>query len=114
MKHITIQALAAVLATALLIGCAGQNAANGGTGVYEGAAMGYRGIICVRVGMENGNIAEITVLESHEDSAVGGAAMEELIDLVLIYNTTEIDAISGATETSKGFLAAVENAIMGP
>ena len=76
--------------------------------------MGYRGIIRVRVGVEGGRISEITVVESSEDGAVGGAAMEELADLVLMYNTTELDAVSGATETSRGFLAAIEHAIMGP
>jgi fumarate reductase flavoprotein subunit len=76
--------------------------------------MGYRGMIHVRVGMENGAITEISVIESGEDSAIGGAAIEELTDLVLMYNTTEIDAVSGATETSRGFLEAVENAIFSP
>jgi len=76
--------------------------------------MGYRGIIHVLVGMENGTITEITVIESSEDPAIGGAAIEELTDLVLLYNTTEIDAVSGATETSRGFLEAVENAIFSP
>jgi uncharacterized protein with FMN-binding domain len=78
----------------------------------EGAAMGYRGMIHVRVGMDKGTITDITVIESHEDRAVGGAAIEELSDLVLMYNTTELDAVSGATETSRGFLEAIENAIM--
>ena len=95
----------------LFFGCSGLKAGN--RDIYEGAAMGYRGIIRVRVGMENGTITEITVLESREDRAVGGAAIEELTDLVLMYNTTELDAVSGATESSEGFLAAVENAIMG-
>ena len=81
---------------------------------YEGAAMGYRGIIRVRVGLDRGTITNITVLESGEDRNVGGAAIEELTDLALMYNTTELDAISGATETSRGFLEAVERAIMGP
>ena len=94
----------------LFFGCTGLKAGN--SDIYEGAAMGYRGIIRVRVGMENGAITEITVLESREDIAVGGAAIEELTDLVMMYNTTEIDAVSGATGTSKGFLAAIENAIM--
>ena len=79
---------------------------------YEGVAMGYRGIIHVRVGMDKGNITAISVIESFEDRAVGGAAIEELTDLALMYNTTELDAVSGATETSKGFLEAIENAIM--
>ena len=81
---------------------------------YEGAAMGYRGIIRVRVGLDRGTITDITVLESREDWNVGEAAIEELTDLALMYNTTELDAISGATETSRGFLEAVERAIMGP
>ena len=81
---------------------------------YEGAAMGYRGMIHVRVCMDKGTITDITVIESEEDRAVGEAAIDELIDLVLIYNTTEIDAVSGATESSKGFLEAIENAILGP
>jgi uncharacterized protein with FMN-binding domain len=84
-----------------------------GGSYYEGSAMGYRGEIRVRVGFEKGAITDITVIESSEDRAVGGVAIEELTDLVLMYNTTEIDAVSGATETSKGFLDAIENAIMG-
>jgi uncharacterized protein with FMN-binding domain len=117
MRHITSIALL-ILIAALFSGCeslrgenrAGQEQA---TGMREGAAMGYRGIIRVRVGIERGTITEIIVVESREDRAVGGAAIEELADLVLMYNTTELDAISGATGTSKGFLAAMENAIMG-
>jgi uncharacterized protein with FMN-binding domain len=69
-------------------------------------------MIHVLVGMENGTITEITIVESQEDRAIGGSAIEELTDLVLFYNTTEIDAISGATETSMGFLKAIESAIM--
>jgi len=100
-----------VLLSISIFACAGLKTGN--EAVCEGAAMGYRGMIHVRVGMEDGTITEITVVESREDRAVGGAAIEELTDLVLMYNTTEIDAISGATETSRGFLEAVERAIMG-
>jgi fumarate reductase flavoprotein subunit len=103
------------LAGILVLGCMGLKgaASSEDAAVYEGAAMGYRGMIHVRVGFENGTITEITMLESSEDRAVGGAAIEELTELVLMYNTTEIDAVSGATETSRGFLQAIENAIMG-
>jgi fumarate reductase flavoprotein subunit len=79
--------------------------------VYEGEAAGYRGVIRVRVRVEEGAIAEVHIIESSEDKAVGGAAMEELLDLVLAYNTTSLDAVSGATESSRGILAAVENAL---
>ncbi len=100
------------LAMALIFGCVSLQTGN--VRFYEGSAMGYRGMIHVRVGMENGAITEITVIESDEDPAIGGAAIEELTDLALMYNTTEIDAVSGATETSRGFLEAVENAIFSP
>lgn len=95
-----------------IFGCAGLKTGNGD--FFEGAAAGYRGMIRVRVGMENGAVTEITVIESAEDPAIGGAAIEELTDFVLMYNTTEVDAVSGATETSRGFLEAVENAIFSP
>jgi uncharacterized protein with FMN-binding domain len=98
------------LAVFLITACMSFQAGNGNH--YEGSSMGYRGEIRVRVGYEKGAITEIAVIESAEDQAVGGAAIEELTDLVLMYNTTELDAVSGATETSKGFLEAIENAIM--
>ena len=102
--------LGMMLAAVLIFACASLRTVS--ETVCEGAAMGYRGMIHVRVGMEEGNITEITVVESCEDEAIGGAAIEELTDLVLMYNTTDIDAVSGATETSRGFLEAIENAIM--
>ena len=81
--------------------------------IYEGTAQGYRGPIQVQVRVSGGSITEIVIVDSEEDRFVGEAAMEELLDLVIQYNTTDIDAITGATESSRGFLKAVENAIMG-
>jgi len=81
--------------------------------IYEGTAAGYRGPICVRVRMNGSSIMDVAVVDSSEDRFVGEAAMEELIDLVIEYNSTDVDVISGATVTSKGFLEAVNNAIMG-
>ena len=122
MKYTGISALLPVLAGFILMailssGCAGTRAGGRAEpeqvdGIYEGSAQGYRGTIRVRVRMEAGTIMEITIVDSTEDGAVGGTAMEELADLVLLYNSTDIDAVSGATESSKGFLEAVENAIL--
>ena len=80
--------------------------------IYEGSAAGYRGPIRVQVYMRAGSITEISVIDSAEDQFVGGAAIEELIDTIIEYNSTDVDAISGATITSMGFLEAVNNAIM--
>jgi len=81
------------------------------TDFLEGTAQGYRGPIQVQVRVSGGSITEI-IVDSEEDNLVGGAAIEELIDMVIQYNTTDIDAVTGATESSRGFLKAVENAIM--
>ncbi|MDR0457171.1 MAG: FMN-binding protein [Treponema sp.] len=80
-------------------------------GVYEGSARGYRGLIGVSLRVEGGGMAEIDIVDSAEDPFVGGAAIEELLELALIYNTADLDAISGATESSEGFLAALSNAL---
>ncbi|MDR0487070.1 MAG: FMN-binding protein [Treponema sp.] len=106
-----------VLVTAFFVFVSGCIALGGsyetGTGrVYEGEGQGYRGPIRVLVHIDGGRITEIEIVDSTEDIFVGGQAIEELLDMVTAYNTTDLDAISGATESSKGFLEAVENAIM--
>jgi len=101
-----------------LSGCAvfnsGKPAAkvHGQNEVFEGSSQGYRGVIHVQVHMNAGNIMEIIILDSDEDRFVGGAAIESLIDAVIECNSADVDAVTGATVTSKGFLDAVNNAIL--
>ncbi|MCL2243436.1 MAG: FMN-binding protein [Treponema sp.] len=80
--------------------------------VYEGTGQGYRGPVSVQVRMNDGNINEIIIVDSAEDHFIGSAAMEELIEIVVENNSTDVDAVSGATQTSRGFLEAVQNAIL--
>ena len=83
-----------------------------GAEVYEGTGTGFRGPVSVLVWMAGSDIIEIEIIESEEDRLIGAAAMEDLLELVLMYNSTDLDAVSGATESSRGFLEAVEDAIM--
>jgi uncharacterized protein with FMN-binding domain len=83
----------------------------GEDGLYEGTAQGWRGPVRVLLRLEDGAIAEIEIIDHEDDEFIGGAAMEELLELVLAYNTTDLDAVSGATESSEGFLAALEDAL---
>jgi uncharacterized protein with FMN-binding domain len=101
---------------AVLCGCTGMptgeyTAGAAVSGVYEGEGTGFRGKVRVSVHIENGGIAEIIILDHGDDEETGAAAMEELLDLALLYNTADLDAVSGATESSRGFLAAVEDAL---
>jgi uncharacterized protein with FMN-binding domain len=80
-------------------------------GVRDGTAQGYRGPVRVRVSVTEGLIQSIEIIDHREDVFTGGVAMEDLLELVLEYNSVDLDAVSGATESSAGFLAAVEAAL---
>ena len=59
----------------------------------------------------DGTIQDVEVLEQNETPEFGGAALEELPGKVVEANSTDIDGVTGATITSKAFLAAVQDAI---
>ena len=80
-------------------------------GIYEGSGRGYRGPINVRLQISPAGIEDI-IITSHSESAYpGAAAMEELLEMVLETGSADLDAISGATLSSRGFLDAVEEAL---
>jgi uncharacterized protein with FMN-binding domain len=81
-------------------------------GEYEGTGQGLRGPVVIRLRIESGLITELEIVQHDDDEFSGGPAMENLAELVLEQNSTAgIDAVSGATESSAGFLAAVEDAL---
>ena len=80
-------------------------------GTYEGAGNGYRGPIHVEVEVSHVGIEDIRITGHSEAAYPGGAAMEELLELVLETGSTELDAVSGASFSSTGFLEAVEDAL---
>lgn len=83
-----------------------------GENQYIGSdANGIGGKIVVRVTYADGTISDVEVLEHNETPEFGGAALEELPAKVVEANSTEADVITGATITSKAFLAAVADAI---
>ena len=80
-------------------------------GTYEGSGRGYRGPIRVEVQISLAGIEDITITGHSEGAYPGVAAMEELLEAVLETGSTELDAVSGATFSSAGFLEAVEDAL---
>jgi fumarate reductase flavoprotein subunit len=78
---------------------------------YEGTGEGFRGHILVRVYFSGDSIQEIEIVSYEEDEFVGGIAMETLSEAILDAHSTAVDAVSGATESSTGFLEAVNAAI---
>lgn len=82
-------------------------------GKYTGSANGYGGKITVTVTIKNKKIVKI-----HIDSAPGETTSffnraKTLTDLMIRQQSTDVDAVSGATYSSNGIIGAVKNALYG-
>ena len=103
-----------LIAGTLIFGCLGSPSiqkAGFRPGIYEGTGQGYRGPIQVQVEVSRAGIEDIKITNHKEGTYPGGAAMEELLELVLDSGSTDLDAVSGATYSSLGFLDAVDDAL---
>jgi uncharacterized protein with FMN-binding domain len=81
-------------------------------GVYEGNGTGFGGKITVSVTITGGKIANIDVLSNAETAAIGGVALPGYIRSVVETQSFDIDAVSGASNTLRGFKDAVNNALL--
>ena len=80
-------------------------------GTYEGSGQGFGGQIVVNVTIKNGSIDDIQIKEAkNEDSAYFNNAVK-IIDTMKQKQTVDVDVASGATYSSKGIIAAVQNAL---
>lgn len=79
-------------------------------GVYIGSGEGYRGETTVAVSLKDGTIDNIMVMNTEDDAAYFKRA-ESLLKQVLQQQTTDLDAISGATFSSEGILEAIVDAL---
>lgn len=80
-------------------------------GKWEGSGLGYNGAIRVVIETDTTSIIDINVLPHNEDPLIGEEALRELKEYVLETDSTDIDAISGATQTCDGFIQAVDDAL---
>lgn len=78
---------------------------------YTGIGKGNNGEIKVRVTLENGAITAVDVLEHEETAGLSDPAIEQIPAAIAAANGTDVDAVSGATNTSKGIIAAVNDAL---
>lgn len=78
---------------------------------YIGNGVGYKGNIKVKVGVLDGKITKISVLEQQEDWDYYNKAKKGVIGQILEKQSTEVDVVSGATYSSKGIIGAVKDAL---
>ena len=81
-------------------------------GTYTGQGEGMNGIIEVRVTVSEDQITEIEVVEEQETDGLTDTVFEEIPADILEYQSLALDTISGATYSSAGLLAAVEDALV--
>lgn len=80
-------------------------------GVYEGTGKGNNGDIKVEVAVEGGNITSVVLKEHTETEGLYEAAEKNVTADIIKKQTAEVDAVSGATNTSNGIMEAVAAAL---
>ena len=77
---------------------------------YEGEAKGFYDGLKVAVTINDGVIELVEVIENNE-TAPGQPALDKIPQAIVDAQSIKIDTIAGATRTSEGILAAVEDAL---
>ncbi|MGB3933912.1 MAG: FMN-binding protein, partial [bacterium] len=73
-------------------------------------AQGFGGPVTVTVTVTDGVLADVVVEAPAETAGIGTIAVEKLPEKMLEAKSVDVDAISGATSTSKAILAAAAEA----
>lgn len=80
-------------------------------GVYTGTGTGFRGNTEVRVTVENGEIADITITSYADDNKYFSRAQSTIISEIIAAQDTNVQTVSGATFSSRGIIEAVASAL---
>lgn len=80
-------------------------------GTYEGKATGYGGEITATVVLSNDRIESVTLYGPNETENIGSIAIRDLQAKIEEQQSVQVDAISGATTTSKAIIEAVTAAL---
>ncbi len=80
-------------------------------GTYKGSGNGFRGKTEVTVTVESGVITDITIDSYKDDKEFFQKAKSGVIADIIKSQSTDVDAVSGATFSSNGIIEAVKNAL---
>ncbi len=79
--------------------------------VLTGVGEGFGGDITVEVTLEGETITNVEIVSHEESEGICDPAIEEIPAAIVEANSTEVDAVSGATYTSDGIKEAVNAAL---
>jgi len=80
-------------------------------GTYQGVGTGYRGLTTVSVTVKNDKITDISTVSTNDDDKFYNTAYSSVTKNIISSQSTDVDAVSGATYSSKGIMEAVANAL---
>lgn len=81
-------------------------------GTYEGTGTGFHGATTtLSVTVENGKVSDISLVSMGDDEPYFNAAFTSVVEAITSEQTTDVDAVSGATYSSNGIMGAVSNAL---
>ncbi|WP_407537146.1 FAD-dependent oxidoreductase [Cetobacterium somerae] len=80
-------------------------------GIYLGSANGYKGEIKVEVKLSKDKIEDIKVISNTDTPIISDAPVNIIPKKVLQTQGLGVDVVAGATGTSRGVIAAINNAI---
>lgn len=81
-------------------------------GTYTGTAAGRNGDINIEVIVKDSKISNVNVLKHDETEGISDGAIKEIPLAIIEKQSAMVDAVSGATVTSKAVSAAVANALI--
>jgi len=79
-------------------------------GTYEGEGQGKRGPIKVAVTVKGHQLEDVEVIEHGDTISIAGGAIEELRERLIGRTDLDVDAVTGATQTSFGVINAARDA----
>lgn len=80
-------------------------------GTYTGVGNGFRPNLKVSVTVKNGKITNIEMLSNEETPRFFDAVSQTVPQEIISSQSTNVDAVSGATRSSNGIMEAVQNAL---
>lgn len=80
-------------------------------GVYYNQAYGYHSEIKVKVVVKEGKLFQIEILDHEEPKILADIVFKQIPPKMIKKNSSKVDAISGATYTSKSLIEAVGKAL---
>lgn len=110
---VTSQAMLAAIRNAVGAGGAEVSFADVEDGTYTGVGQGYGGPIELELTFADGELTSIDLLDHSETAGISDPAFEQVIPAIIEAQSPDVDAVSGATMTSEGIVAAVRAALPG-